>query len=302
MIEVDKIVKSVLAFVNFFAARILLTSLLILVIRLLTGQYYFDLLMNYASSTKFSASDVTTAVAKAGEFLDVKNVQNALFVAVLIVGLSLLDVVFRIYWTAGRWLPIGMIYDSTYSVMQLRQQIAEAWRFYHKKFDFFPFQALVEEKASELRRRQYTLRGWWRDLFDFLKSSIVLVLLIVAFTPHDHVVVSGWLIASYCVVALIGIAMCTAIESARYANDVGITLRNACLTLISEAETEPLTEIELKDELAKITTPNCRLQWRSRFLCVRATITIPYLGPIEQLFQMYRRWAVNRGMQERFNA
>jgi hypothetical protein len=89
-------------------------------------------------------------------------------------------------------------------------------------------------------------------------------------------------------------AICTAIESARYANDVGITLRTACLALISEAEAEPLSDDELSNEMAQITVPNSRLQWKSKFLCVRATLAIPYVGNADQIVHDYRQWRADR--------
>lgn len=94
MLEVDKLVKSILAFVNFFAARIALAAFLVLLIRFFTGSYYFDLAKGYIDSGNLFALDYDSLIARAGIYLDEKNVKNALFAAVLIVGLSLLDILY----------------------------------------------------------------------------------------------------------------------------------------------------------------------------------------------------------------
>jgi hypothetical protein len=239
MFDVEKLVKSILAFVNFFAARIALAGILIISVHAFTGTYYFDLAQNYLNSSAVATIDLNAFIAKAGAYLDEKNIKNALFAIVLIVSLSLLDINYRLVRILGNLLPIGMLYDSTYAVEQSQYDIAQAWRFYYKKFNFFAFRSLVEERAQKLRNTSYRLTRWWSALFDFSKSFIVIVAIIYFLTPRAQLHLSFLGAVTYCVLALLCMTMCAMIESARYANDVGIVLRTASLDLIKRQIPNP---------------------------------------------------------------
>ena len=93
-------------------------------------------------------------------------------------------------------------------------------------------------------------------------------------------------------------AICTLIESARYANDIGITVRTAALDLTSAAETEPISDEELNKEMAQIGAGIARgPQRNSKFSCVRMTVLIPYVGTFDELLRDYRSRHLDKGQQ-----
>ncbi|WIW43922.1 hypothetical protein ML401_20640 [Bradyrhizobium sp. 62B] len=285
MLEVDKIEKSVLAFVNFFAGRIVLAILLALFVRLVSGDYYFHLIESAVASSGVLALDLSSPIAKASAHFDDKNVKNALFGAALVVALSLLDILYRVILFLGRLIPIGMNYDATYSTLKYQSSIAGAWRFYHKNFSFFEFQAFLQEKVGNVLREIASYSSWWLRLFRFTKAFIVVLFVLVVLTPRDELRVTGFQALLFCVGGLMVMTACTMIESARYANDVGSAIRKVSLTMRSEAEDEPISEDELREEMAKIKmTGPMKLRWKNKFFCVRMTVHIPYVGSLNDLF------------------
>ncbi|WP_441232759.1 hypothetical protein [Bradyrhizobium sp. 1200_D9_N1_1] len=217
MLEVDKIEKSVLAFVNFFAGRIVLAIFLALFIRLVSGDYYYHLIEGFVANSGIFSLDLSLPIAKASTQFDEKNVQNALFGAALVVGLSSLDILYRVVLFLGRLIPIGMNYDATYSTLKHRSLISGAWRFYHKKFSFFEFQAFLEERVGNLLRESTNYKIWWLRLFSFTKAFIVVLVILVIVTPRNELRVTTWQALMFCAAGLIVMATCTMIEAARYA-------------------------------------------------------------------------------------
>ena len=94
--DIQKLVTSILAFVNFFAARIAVTSFLFALIYSMSGNYYFDMTARYATNGPLAEIDLTSYIERAARYVTEGNVKNTIFVVALIVGLSLLDIVYRI--------------------------------------------------------------------------------------------------------------------------------------------------------------------------------------------------------------
>jgi len=282
MFDVEKLVKSIIAFVNFFTVRIVVTCLLAIMIYWMTGTHYFDLAATYIRQGPITAADLTAYISAAGVYLTESNVKNALFVAALIMSLSLLDVVYRVVRNVGRVLPVTMIYEYTYSTNFLRQSIQEAWRFYSKKFELHAFNSFVADRASaELAKTRRMM--WWQTGFSFAKSFIVMMVLLYIVTPRAALQVSFWTVLYYVVLAVIFMAVCTMIESARYANDMNAALRVATLALISEAKDPAISRAELEAAQRQIPLPSPGpLRWRSRFFCVGMTISVPYFGSVRE--------------------
>jgi hypothetical protein len=113
MFDIEKLVSSVLAFVNFFTARIIVACLLFGGLYVIAGVYYFKLVASYIDQSPLTEAMLKSYIGKAGEYVTPGNVQNAIFVIALIVSLSLVDLTYRLVQAVGGLLPVTMAYNPS---------------------------------------------------------------------------------------------------------------------------------------------------------------------------------------------
>jgi hypothetical protein len=295
MFDVKKLVESIVSFVNFFVVRIAVACFVAGLLYRMSGRYYFDLVATYASDSPLSEQNFKLYIAKASEYVTDNNVKNAIFVGVLIIGLSLLDILYRSFWKIGDLLPVRMLYNYRYATNRYRPVILQTWRRYAREYDPYAFIQLVEDRASPevWKLPQY---GWGRTLFSYSKSFIVLVLLIYLLTPSAALKIN-FLLVLYCVAfALICMAVCTAIESARVFGVMSSALSGATQMLANEAKEAPISDAEYQAATKDILKPGelpewWREDWRGKFSCVRLTVGIPYIVNGRDILQVYRDYS-----------
>jgi len=105
-------------------------------------------------------------------------------------------------------------------------------------------------------------------------------------------------VLGYVILAIICMAVCTAIESARVTNDMLSALHGTLQTLEAEAKDAPISDAEYEAATKELLSerPSDWLRWRSRFLCVRMTIGISYIVTETDVLRVYRDW--RRRVQE----
>ena len=289
MLDVEKLVKSILAFINFFAIRIVVSAFLFFIIYSMAGAYWFDLARTSFSNSAFAKIDLTAYIELLSTYVTASNVKNTLFAVALIISLSLMDILYRAVNRIGGLLPVTMIYDLSYSTSSYRPQIQEAWRYYSKKFNVFSFVSFVEEKAAA-ERAKISSRRWWKSLFDYSKSFIVIVVIIYIMTPGSALQIGFLSVLYYCCLALLCMFVCTIIESARYANDTLIALRSTTYALISDAKDPKISDDEFRAAVRDFSLPPHQPLWRrSRYFCVHMTVAIPYFGSFGEWVSSFRR-------------
>jgi hypothetical protein len=221
--DVKKLVEGILAFVNFFVVRIAVACFVAGLIYKMSGQYYFDLGRDYISSSPFSELDVKLYIEKASVYVADANVKNAIFVVALIVCLSMLDILYRAVGKLGSLFPVMMLHDYRPVTNWYRPEILKSWRRYAKQYEPLGFITMVEEKASA-ERRKTSIDRWWNTLFRYSKSFIVILFIVYILTPRAALKVSLFDVLFYAALALICMAVSTAIESARVTNDISSAL------------------------------------------------------------------------------
>ncbi len=300
MFDVKKLVEAILAFVNFFVVRIAVTCFVAMLVYKMSGQYYFDLVGAYISESPFSEQDLKSYIAKASEYVSDTNVKSTIFVVALIGCLSLLDILYRFVGMLAGLLPVGMLYKYQFGTDQSYPAILETWRRYTKQYTPFLFIALVEDKARDELWKKKTDR-WWNTLFRYSKSFIVIILILYFLTPRGALKVSLLDIFYYAALALICMAVCTAIESARVANDMYSALRIALQTLDHEAKDTPIADAEYREATKTIfsqrPTDSWRQRWSGKFWRVRLSVVIPYIvtdndlgAAVRELKNRWNQW------------
>ena len=288
LFDVEKLVSSILLVVNFFAARIIVVCLLFALLYWFAGEYYFQLAAAYWQRSPLTEADLRSLIDRAEPYMSSDNIKNVLFAVALIVSLSLLDITYRVIGRLGGVLPVTMIYDASYSSSLYWDGILDAWRYYSKKFTPFSFRTFVENKAAA-DSSDSSVYGWWKDLFDYSKSFIVIAVLIYIATPYSALQVTSLDLAYYCFLAAICMFVCTMIESARYANDMSVALHKTILTLIHEAEEEAISDAEFETARREVTFPEGG-PWRprSRFFCVSLSVSVSYFGSLEEWVRAFK--------------
>ena len=180
----------------------------------------------------------------------------------------------------------GVRHDLQHECASL--SIQEAWKYYSKRFTLLSFDYFVTQKASA-HYNKHTSVLWWKSLFDYSKSFIVIVFLIYALTPRGALQVSSLGVVYYVGLAAVSMVVCTVIEWARYANDMGIALRTTTLDLISGATDPAISDADFEAAKENITRPSpLPMRQRSKFLCVSLMVAIPYFGSIQEWVRAYK--------------
>jgi hypothetical protein len=147
MFDVQKLIESILAFVNFLVFRIPMTYFVAWFVYKTSGPHYFCIAGTHISNT-FNEKCLSWYLEYASKYVTEQNVMNATFVLTLIVSLSLLDILYRVVCKFGSLMPITMVYDFRHVTDDHKRIILEAWRFYAKEFNPPRFIEFAEARAS----------------------------------------------------------------------------------------------------------------------------------------------------------
>jgi hypothetical protein len=145
----------------------------------------------------------------------------------------------------------------------------------------------VSERA-ELERLKYLTVAWWKDLFDYCKSFIIIIVIFYLLTPRSDLRITVLSLIIAVTLAAICMIACTLIESARYANDMDVAIERAILTLIAEAKDPPISHAELEKELKNVTFWPAPSPWRNKFLSVWIIVGVRYFGTAAGWLRAYR--------------
>jgi hypothetical protein len=279
MFDAQKLISSVGAVVNYFTIRIAVAAALALLLYRMTGSYYLDLIGARFGSLAFNI-DVKSLLELVGNYIQLSNAQNTLFVVSVMVCLSLLDLLYRFVCWVGYLMPLMLVYNSTYPKSARIYTIARAWRRYYHRFSFDEFQTYLGNKMSTIPTRPISP---WHLRFEFCRSAMFIVLLVYLLTPGVALKVSfGWFVLVELVV-LICMLICGLMESSIYANDEALRIETATAMILAEAQGEvEMSDIEFFDAnevYLKNYFEIAKRKWR-RFTCVALRIGYPYLGTV----------------------
>lgn len=291
MIDAKKLVESIIVFVNFFTIRIAVTCFVAALLYKLSGRYYFDLATTYLGDKLVTGQEVQSYIAKGSDFVTEANIKNTIFAVAVLVSLSLLDILYRLFGALGSLLPVRMIPYFNAITRQYQPVILTVWRRCSKQYQPEAFIELVE-KQSLIQFYKISGSTWWVGFFNYTKSSIIAVLLACVFTPHAALKLSMLQIVGLIAIAICCMWVCVVIEAA-WTSGVFLSLLAATVNeLGQQAKEEAISDTEYKEATKYLERPDLDQWWRPnwyvRFTCVKLTFLIPYVLSSSDIRQIYQ--------------
>lgn len=184
---------------------------------------------------------------EAGIYVQLSNVQNALFVVCVILSLSVLDMLYRFARWIGILVPLTREGNLNIVISRCIDDIVGAWRHYYPLFSYEQFQShLIFIMKRDKMFQNQSISSW--DIgFLFCRSAMLIIIAIYILSPSAALRVDFWWVVTVELIVFISAWACTLMGSPDQEEDQAMCFMDAAAIALAEAkEVEVVSDEEFR--------------------------------------------------------